>query len=401
MQGEMRMNEEKNEIIIVRRGGGGGEEGHHGGTWKIAYADFMTAMMAFFLVMWLVSATGEETKVAIASYFNPIKLVDAKPEPVGLGEDNVRDEVENTNERKDPYPSSNSEEPSLMRESQLLHSPYGTLDTIVLMERGTGVKQGEGGEKQHKQHTAQETQQETPSDMLSQLHDPFSPQYWDEADVLEEEEQFENVVLSDKDEADDGDKIAEKTRSLTDLARDDLAQKQHKLAGALTVELGQLMGEVMADNNTQERPNLQIVPQDEGVLIELSDNKNYGMFDIGSAKPHVEIINLLEGMAKIIATHPGEVVISGHTDQRPYKGGHYDNWQLSSARAQMAYYMLKRGGLDEKRVLRVEGYADRALKNTADPYADENRRIAVFLKIPPAPLHASDMTQAKKASELL
>ena len=45
--------------------------GHHGGAWKVAYADFVTAMMAFFLMMWLLSATTEEQRQGIAAYFNP------------------------------------------------------------------------------------------------------------------------------------------------------------------------------------------------------------------------------------------------------------------------------------------------------------------------------------------
>lgn len=73
----------KNEIIIVKRHKGG-HDGAHGGAWKIAYADFMTAMMAFFLVMWLVNAANEETKASVASYFNPIKLSDEKPSSKGL-----------------------------------------------------------------------------------------------------------------------------------------------------------------------------------------------------------------------------------------------------------------------------------------------------------------------------
>ncbi|MEO1304488.1 MAG: flagellar motor protein MotB [Pseudomonadota bacterium] len=45
--------------------------GHHGGAWKVAYADFVTAMMAFFLLMWLLNATTEEQRKGIADYFNP------------------------------------------------------------------------------------------------------------------------------------------------------------------------------------------------------------------------------------------------------------------------------------------------------------------------------------------
>ncbi len=46
--------------------------GHHGGAWKVAYADFVTAMMAFFLLMWLINATTEEQKKGISEYFSPI-----------------------------------------------------------------------------------------------------------------------------------------------------------------------------------------------------------------------------------------------------------------------------------------------------------------------------------------
>ena len=61
------------EIVIVRRRGSHEDE-HHGGAWKIAFADFMTAMMAFFLVLWIISATDKNTKTLIARYFNPVKV---------------------------------------------------------------------------------------------------------------------------------------------------------------------------------------------------------------------------------------------------------------------------------------------------------------------------------------
>ncbi|HWK41761.1 MAG TPA: flagellar motor protein MotB [Croceibacterium sp.] len=46
-------------------------EGHHGGAWKVAYADFVTAMMAFFLLLWLLGATTEDQRSGIADYFTP------------------------------------------------------------------------------------------------------------------------------------------------------------------------------------------------------------------------------------------------------------------------------------------------------------------------------------------
>ncbi|WP_299774394.1 flagellar motor protein MotB [uncultured Tateyamaria sp.] len=56
-------------IIKKKKVSGGG--GHHGGAWKVAYADFVTAMMAFFMLMWLLNATTEKQRKGIADYFSP------------------------------------------------------------------------------------------------------------------------------------------------------------------------------------------------------------------------------------------------------------------------------------------------------------------------------------------
>lgn len=56
--------------------------GHHGGAWKVAYADFVTAMMAFFLLMWLLGATTEKQRKALADYFSPT-LVSSKQDSAG------------------------------------------------------------------------------------------------------------------------------------------------------------------------------------------------------------------------------------------------------------------------------------------------------------------------------
>ena len=63
------MSEKEQPIIIkkIKKGGGG----HHGGAWKVAYADFVTAMMAFFLLLWLLSVTTPEQKMGLAEYFTP------------------------------------------------------------------------------------------------------------------------------------------------------------------------------------------------------------------------------------------------------------------------------------------------------------------------------------------
>ena len=57
--------------VIIKRKKVVAGEGHHGGAWKVAYADFVTAMMAFFMLMWLLNATTEKQRKGIADYFNP------------------------------------------------------------------------------------------------------------------------------------------------------------------------------------------------------------------------------------------------------------------------------------------------------------------------------------------
>jgi len=69
-------------VIIVKKIIAEGHGGHHGGAWKVAYADFVTAMMAFFLLMWLLGATTEKQRKGLADYFAPT-LVQVKAGAAG------------------------------------------------------------------------------------------------------------------------------------------------------------------------------------------------------------------------------------------------------------------------------------------------------------------------------
>jgi chemotaxis protein MotB len=63
-----------NEAVIIKKVKKSHGHGHHGGAWKVAYADFVTAMMAFFLLLWLISTTTPEQKRGIAEYFAPASI---------------------------------------------------------------------------------------------------------------------------------------------------------------------------------------------------------------------------------------------------------------------------------------------------------------------------------------
>ena len=69
------MSDDTQQPIVVRRVKKGGHGGHHGGAWKIAYADFVTAMMAFFLLLWLLGSTADGDLKGIADFFqSPLKI---------------------------------------------------------------------------------------------------------------------------------------------------------------------------------------------------------------------------------------------------------------------------------------------------------------------------------------
>src|SRR5271166_2194380 len=65
------MAKQGNGTIIIKKIKKGGHAGHHGGAWKVAYADFVTAMMAFFMLLWLLNVTTDVQKRGIADYFEP------------------------------------------------------------------------------------------------------------------------------------------------------------------------------------------------------------------------------------------------------------------------------------------------------------------------------------------
>jgi chemotaxis protein MotB len=71
--------------VIIKKVKKGGHGGHHGGAWKIAYADLVTAMMAFFLLMWLLNNVSEEKKEQLSIYFKEFSVFDGPPPSMTMG----------------------------------------------------------------------------------------------------------------------------------------------------------------------------------------------------------------------------------------------------------------------------------------------------------------------------
>jgi chemotaxis protein MotB len=127
-------------------------------------------------------------------------------------------------------------------------------------------------------------------------------------------------------------------------------------------------------------PNIDVTVTPDGVLISLTDDYEFGMFAIASAEPRPATVTVMDQVAKILQRRPEPLIVRGHTDRRQYRTAVYDNWRLSAARAHMAYVMLVRSGVDEKRFERIEAHADRSLRVPHAPEAAQNRRIEILLR---------------------
>ncbi|CUX42593.1 MotB family protein [Rhizobium oryzihabitans] len=414
----------KNEIIIVKRHKGG-HDGAHGGAWKIAYADFMTAMMAFFLVMWLVNAANEETKASVASYFNPIKLSDEKPSSKGLEKPADKEEgvqkkdQSNIQAEKTTKGSaaatgedltSQTGEQSNFSEADFFENPYSVLAEIAQQvgQQANVSAKGEGG--------AADSGPATGASGGEAYRDPFDPDFWTQQVKITRADQQQNPVEPQQSaenrkdtEAKDG-KAIETAQSQTPA---DKAQDGKPMEVAAVVpqqrpdaaEQAALAKPTMPDQQQASEAEWQkadtlreeiekqisgitgklseglvVTPAEGGLLLTISDQTETPMFNVGSAVPRGELVLAMEKIGKLLQERGGSVVIRGHTDGRQFKGQANDNWRLSMDRAHSAYYMLVRGGLSEERVKQVSGFADRRLQVPADPLADANRRIEILLE---------------------
>lgn len=120
----------------------------------------------------------------------------------------------------------------------------------------------------------------------------------------------------------------------------------------------------------------------EGLNIELIDSNHDAFFEIGTSELRPAAKKLLEKIGKEITKLPNKVIVEGHTDSRQYSnsGTGYTNFELSSERALAAKRALVLGGLSEKQISEIHGYADTRLLDKNDPFDAVNRRISITLK---------------------
>ena len=257
--------------------------GHHGGAWKVAYADFVTAMMAFFLLLWLLGATTEKQRKGIADYFTPT-LVKLKQESAGanglLGGSSITD--------VDNYPH---------RAGQT-----GTKSITIPRDATGGPKEGAAHLKR----------------------------------VQSMKEALDKKLAAN--------------------------EQLRRLARAV-----------------------RMVDTAEGIRIDLVDDANFAMFQLGTTLLTAQASSLLKALAETVGSDVNSgLSIRGHTDATPWRpntAGRVaaNNWSLSAGRAEATRQALMRNGIAENRFRRIEGVADRELLFKDQPQDPRNRRISILL----------------------
>ena len=246
--------------------------GHHGGAWKVAYADFVTAMMAFFLLMWLLNATTEDQRKGIADYFNPTIPISRIS---GGGSDGLNG------------------------------SSVFTEDTLAKMGTGASRKESVGA----------------PATKTTKTMDEAA--------------------------------IAKNFNKL----KEEMGNSGGKLSEHVTVKLSA-----------------------EGIVLELIDSDDNALFTSGRS----DATPILRELMRIVSTKfndfDNDIKLVGHTDNLQFKSaGGYDNWSLSSHRANPARRILVGEGVSPGRIAEVAGRADTEPLVPENPGAAQNRRISIVI----------------------
>jgi len=331
------------------------EGGHHGGAWKVAYADFVTAMMAFFLLMWLLNATTESQRKGLADYFSPSNALSEKSSGTGqpFGGHTPFDEGHEISDKGTlaVMVGRSPPQPDLPPETQAPNSDLAGpssadqdgQDGSLGQSPDKGLRQTGGGQATaasvvpaHADYLAQAASGAAPK----QTPAATDPSQLDDAALRAELERRERAAFE------------QTAQQIRDAVRNDPA---------------------LADLGRQ----LAIDMTPDGLRIQVLDADKQPMFQTGSSELSERARALVAKLAPILAKLPEEVAISGHTDAAPYKGTDKTNWELSTERANATRRVLVAAGLDAGRFRSITGDADREPLLPSDPMAAVNRRIAI------------------------
>jgi chemotaxis protein MotB len=309
--------------------------GHHGGAWKVAYADFVTAMMAFFLLLWLLNVTTDVQKRGIADYFQASLTSQSRSGAGGVlggvsigkpGSEVVPSTIPTIEETAPTLPQHTNEQDN---GDDTGNVPVGDNGTASATGPGEKPDKGEGAQPDKGNGAA-----------------PIDAKQAEQILRDREEKQFDAA--------------------------------EHALRQAIqdVPELKNLADSLLIDRTP------------EGLRIQIVDQDRMSMFPLGSSDMVEPARRLMALIAQVVKKLPEKIAITGHTDANPYmRGGAYGNWELSVDRANASRRELLSDGIAPERITRVVGVAERE-PLVADLLSPRNRRISIVLlrQTPPPPV---------------
>ena len=345
---------EKQRNLIIRREEPS-DEPAHGGAWKVAYADFVTAMMAFFLVMWLINATTQAQRVGLADYFSQENVLNRGPSGEGkiFGGRTPFDKGE-------------------------LASDSGSIQVRP------GRNPAPSGEKRNLATTAERgASSGTVRPGSSGTTDRASDQARNAASQPRSRRQAPEVAPQSASAA--SGKAVTNSRATASRSRQTAGtgQSDHASTGkgaALKAAANDIRSTIAADPIlSQIRSHVSIRQSARMLEIQIIDTKKHPMFTLGSPEPNPATRLLLRRITPILARLDDPIRIQGYTDARPFKTPGKNNWTLSVERANATRTLMVAAGLPSNRISEISGFADNHLLVPDDPLAAANRRIAILV----------------------
>ncbi|MEO8716524.1 MAG: flagellar motor protein MotB, partial [Acetobacteraceae bacterium] len=282
------------------------EGGHHGGAWKVAYADFVTAMMAFFLLMWLLNATTEEQRKGLADYFSPTSVLSHNSSGTGqpFGGHTAFDKGAMVSDRgaalvtvgKTPVPMEAEEDDSDTPATTVTFRKPTPKEKSQRDDEQDAPAPGNGGNAAANPATTAATGPAAAPGAASQP--PSAERQEEIARALSDAE------LRAEQEKREGQRLEQAAQQIREAVRADPA---------------------LADLTRQ----LAIDMTPEGLRIQILDEDRSPMFTTGSAAPNERARLLLQKVAPVLMRLSESVSIAGHTDATPYRGTDKSNWELS------------------------------------------------------------------------
>jgi chemotaxis protein MotB len=320
--------------IIIKKIKKGGHGGAHGGSWKVAYADFVTAMMAFFLLLWLISMVSDEKKARVSQYFKEFSLFEKGGK-------------------------------SFMMDNQVADSQFEVIQSSESSDKKSEDTKTDQNDKKAK--ASQDIKDFKEFDVFNKQGQSFI------MDKTASENQIELIDSGKKGEntpegsGDTPNNIAaEMADDIKEILKKEVESKLSTLKDQIIVDI---------DNGASR---IEIIDKKNGII----------MFTSGSKEITPDGKKALDIVAESLKGVKGKIAIEGHTDSSKYAGNQYSNWELSTERAAAARKELESCGISPDRFIRVAGYADTDPLIKEDTLDPRNRRISirVFPEKPPEPL---------------